>query len=43
MQENNKKTAPLSRLFFSKDDAARLTRGVVLFAVFILAAFLGLG
>lgn len=43
MQENNKKTAPLSRLFFSKDDAARLRRGVVLFAVFFLAAFLGLG
>ena len=43
MQENNKKTAPLSRLFFSKDDAARLRRGVVLFVVFFLAAFLGLG
>ena len=43
MQENDKRTSPLSRLFRSEDDAARLRRGVVLFALFFLAAFLALG
>ena len=43
MQGNDKKTSPLSHLFRSKDDAARLRRGVVLFALFFFAAFLALG
>ncbi len=41
--QNDKKKSFLSRFFQSKDDAARLRRGVVLFAVFFLAAFLALG
>ena len=41
--QNDKKKSFFSRFFQSKDDAARLRRGVVLFAVFFLAAFLALG
>ena len=41
--QNDKKKSFLSRVVQSKDDAARLRLGVVVFAAFFLAAFLALG